>query len=256
MILAVFRLAAYVLISCAGLLVQGVALRLSPARAVRIPLLYHRLCLRLFGIRVEVAGHRCPATPCLYLSNHSSYLDIPVLGSLIPACFVAKSEVAGWPFFGWLARLQRTLFMDRRPARVVEGQTALLQRLRERDSMILFPEGTSSDGVRVLPFRRALFQPLLDQGATFGLVVQPVTVLCVAMNGLPADRNDRQGYAWFGDMDLLPHLWRFVQNRSCTVRVTFHAPINPGDMPDRKVFADTVECVVAGVPPARDLLFP
>ncbi len=246
MIRAALRLTVYVVVSLVGMLVQAVALSVFPSAAVTIPVVYHRFCLRVFGIRVEVVGGRCSASPCLYLSNHSSYLDIPVLGSLIPGCFVAKTEVAGWPFFGWLAHLQRTLFIDRRPSRVGDGQAALVMRLRARDNMILFPEGTSSDGVRVLPFRRALFQPVLEQAESFNLAVQPVTVVCTAMNGLPADRSDRQGYAWFGDMDLLPHLWRFVQQRSCTVRVTFHPPVDVRGIPDRKVFAETVERAVAG----------
>jgi 1-acyl-sn-glycerol-3-phosphate acyltransferase len=246
MIRAVLRLAVYLLFSLACMPVQAALLRFNPAQALSFPCWYHRRCLQLFGIRVEVVGEPAAAKPCLFVANHSSYLDIPVLGSILPTSFVAKAEVAGWPLFGTLAKLQRTLFIDRRPSQVGNGQSAMAQRLTAGDNLVLFPEGTSSDGVRVLPFRRALFQTALEHAEGLKLSVQPVSVFCVGMNGVVADRAARQTYAWYGDMELLPHLWRFCQLRSAVVRVIFHPVLDVTQAPDRQALAAIAEQSVAG----------
>lgn len=245
MIAAAFRLFIYLLFSFVGMPFQFAFLRFAPSVAKRFPVWYHRQCLKLFGIRVELVGTPTAKAPCLFVSNHSSYLDIPVLGSLLPISFVAKREVADWPLYGWLAKLQRTLFIDRRSTQVKKGQTDLALRLAAGDSLVLFPEGTSSDGARVLPFKPALFQPILDQAAGQSLTVQPVTVVCTGLEHLPADRVARQQYAWFGDMDLLPHLWAFCQLGSCVVRVVFHTPVELDEHTDRKTLAAALERTVA-----------
>lgn len=245
MIRAALRLSVYLLFTLACMPFQAVFVAFGSRRMASFPVWYHGWCLWVLGIRVVVDGSKTAQAPCLFVSNHSSYLDIPVLGSLIPGCFVAKAEVAGWPLFGWLAKLQRTLFIDRRVSKVGDGQSALAKRLQEKDNLVLFPEGTSSDGVRVLPFRRALFQTILEEANGKGLVVQPVTISCVAINGLPADRAAQQLYAWFGDMDLAPHLWAFAHLKSCTVRVVFHPVQDVKQMADRKVLAAEMEKLVA-----------
>jgi len=252
MIRAALRLSAYLLFTLGCMPVQFWALRFRPSFTKTFPVWYHRNCLKIFGITVEQVGSPSAHKPCLFVSNHCSYLDIPVISSLMPISFVAKAEVNNWPLFGTLARLQGTLFIDRRLSKVNEGQTALAKRLDAGDSLMLFPEGTSSDGTRVLPFRRALLQTALDQAGSGKLVIQPVSIVCqpvsivcTSMLGLPADRSDRQVYAWFGDMDLLPHLWAYCNIRTSTIRVTFHEPIDVASMSDRAVLANTAENLVA-----------
>ena len=93
----------------------------------------------------------------LFAANHVSYLDITVLGSLLDASFIAKTEVAGWPLFGWLARLQRSVFIDRRARSTAHQRDSIAARLAAGEALILFPEGTSGDGNRLLPFKSALF---------------------------------------------------------------------------------------------------
>ena len=248
MIRAVVRIVAYALLSlaCAPLQAVFVVLRRHHA-AQRLPMVYHRFCCAIFGITLETTGTMCSSSPCLFMANHSSYLDIPALGAVIPAHFVAKSEVAAWPVFGWLAKLQNTLFIDRRPSKVGKALSALTHRLKSGQSLILFPEGTSSDGVRVLPFRNALFQAVINEAKHIpALTVQPVTIACVGMNGFPADRIARQKYAWFGDMTLFSHLWQFAHLQSCTLRITFHEPVVPQNLAqDRRTFARTVERTIA-----------
>lgn len=157
-VLATIRLTLYLLFTLLLMPVQWVALRTSPRLAVALPLFYHRICLRILGMRVERHGEGNGRHPTLFVVNHCSYLDIAVLGSLIGGSFVAKAEVAGWPLFGWLAKLQRTVFVDRQRRAGVSGQRdEIANRLEAGDDLILFPEGTSSDGNRILPFKTALF---------------------------------------------------------------------------------------------------
>lgn len=244
MLAAGLKLSAYLIFTLLCIPLQMLFVRFAPHRADTFPVWYHRRCMWLFGIQVDVVGTPALTRPCLYVANHASYLDVPILSTIVPLCFVAKAEVAGWPLFGTLARLQRTLFIDRRASKVKDGQSDLLKRLQAGDAIVLFPEGTSSDGLRVLPFKPALFQPILDEAAGLALTVQPVSLVCTHMNSMAADREDRQRYAWFGDMDLLPHLWVFCHLRSCTVRVTFHTPIDMSAHSDRKALAHAAEAAV------------
>ena len=122
-----------------------------------IPRLYHRILCALIGVRIREVGTRSTASPALILSNHVSWLDISVISALSPVVFVAKSEVARWPVFGWLAKLQRTVFIDRQARHQTGAATReIAGRLLGGDAVVLFAEGTSSDGTRVLPFRSAL----------------------------------------------------------------------------------------------------
>src|SRR5690606_14738865 len=157
--------------------VQTAALAFGLRRAgERLPVFFHRTCLRVIGIRIDQRGTPAAARPTLYVSNHSSYLDIVVLGALLPASFVAKAEVAGWPLFGLLSKLQRTVFIDRRRGSTLLQREAIADRLKAGDNLILFPEGTSNDGNRTLPFRSALLS--VAEEAPEGsppLAVQPVS---------------------------------------------------------------------------------
>ena len=238
-------MACYICVSLLSVLPQLVFMAVAPKLAARLPRLYHRLCLKIFHIKVVTEGDIAAQAPCLFVSNHASYLDIPVLGSLILGYFVAKSEVASWPLIGFLAKLQRTLFIDRRRSHVREGQSALSQRLIAGDNLILFPEGTSSDGCHILPFRRALFQAVLDHADEVDMLIQPVSVACVEMNGTAADREAKQTYAWFGDMSFVPHLWGFLKHKQTVVKVTFHPVINPKTWHNSADLAHFAEAMVA-----------
>ncbi|HCP00115.1 MAG TPA: 1-acyl-sn-glycerol-3-phosphate acyltransferase, partial [Rhodospirillaceae bacterium] len=153
---AAARVLVYVAFTLVLIPVQAIALLLRLPLSKRIPLWYHRVCCRLLGVRLEVFGRRSRQRPTLFVGNHSSYLDIPIYGALIRGSFVAKSEVAEWPLFGLLAKLQRSVFVDRRMRTSRIQATALGRRLEAGDSMILFPEGTSDDGNHIMPFKSAL----------------------------------------------------------------------------------------------------
>src|SRR5215467_8487969 len=151
-VLAVFTTVTAILMPLQWL---AVALK-SPLRR-RIPVFYHRFVCRLLGIRVRRIGMPISARPLLIVANHSSWLDISVITAQAPVVFVAKSEIARWPFFGLLAKLQRTVFVERdRRQKTGEVNAEITQRLAEGDPVLLFGEGTAGDGNRVLPFRTAL----------------------------------------------------------------------------------------------------
>jgi 1-acyl-sn-glycerol-3-phosphate acyltransferase len=190
----------------------------------------------VLGFKLRVHGTLATTKPVLYVSNHTSYLDIPVLGALIPASFVAKSEVADWPFFGPLAKLQQTVFIERKATRTSEQSDGLRAKLEKGQSLILFPEGTSSVGLSALPFKSSLFS-IVQGDFPKPVVVQPVSITCTGLDGMPLTRDLRSLYAWYGDMTLLPHLWNVFKMGRFTVDVIFHPPVSPGDFPDRKVLA-------------------
>lgn len=202
----------------------------------RIPQIFHRLLTRILGFQLRVHGTIVVQPSVLYVSNHSSYLDIPVLGALIPAAFVAKAEVADWPFFGGLAKLQHTVFVERKASRAGEQSEGLRERLAKGQSLILFPEGTSSLGQEVLPFKSSLFS-IVQGDFPQAVLVQPVSITCTGLDGMPITRDLRNMYAWYGDMTLIKHLWNVFQRGRFTIDVVFHTPISPKDIPDRKQLA-------------------
>jgi 1-acyl-sn-glycerol-3-phosphate acyltransferase len=202
--------------------------------AERFPIVYHKICCRLMGIDIVTVGTMSRNRPTLFVSNHTSYIDITVFGALIPGSFVAKAEVAQWPLYGWLAKLQRTVFVDRKRNTAHLQRDQLQQRLAAGDNLILFPEGTSNDGNRVLPFRSALLSVAEASSPEAPLVIQPVSVAYVALNGIPMGHGLRPLVAWYGDMTLGPHLWQFSRLGKVTAVVEFHPPVDLKDAGSRK----------------------
>lgn len=237
--LGVLRLLAYLLWALVLVPIQTLAIGLNLRISHVIPRLFHRGCLAIFGFEVVILGEPSRARPTLFVSNHSSYLDIEVLGALLTGSFVAKSEVAGWPLFGFLSKLQRTVFVNRQARRDVGKQRDnLTGRLAQGDNLILFPEGTSSDGNRVLPFKTALFSVASQRVGDHALTVQPVSVTAVALDGMPLGRLMRPLYAWYGDMSLGPHLWQVAKLGGITVVVEFHPPVTVEQFSSRKALAE------------------
>jgi 1-acyl-sn-glycerol-3-phosphate acyltransferase len=231
--------------------VQLAALRLYHPLAQAIPTRFHRLFLWLFGVRVIVRGTAPPrGSSTLLLANHVSWLDIPVLSSLLPLSFIAKSEIADWPVFGFCARLQRCIFLDRsRKAATHEVNTEVAGRLADGDAIVLFPEGTTGDGNRLLPFRSSLVGAARAALADYGageIRLQPVALLYLRRNGLPVTRRERPAIAWYGDMELPPHVWAVARGGPLDVVVHWSDPISFGNGTDRKRATRAAEVAVAG----------
>jgi lyso-ornithine lipid O-acyltransferase len=225
--------------------IQLLLLKLGRPEARRLPMLFHRVALKVIGVRVRVVGAPSAERPLLIASNHSSWLDIPVLGSIYPVTFVAKSEIATWPVFGTMARLQRSIFVDRsRRTATVAVNREMAERMVSGEPVVLFAEGTSSDGNRVLPFRTALLgaaqAAILAQGLPM-VAVQPVSVAYVRRNGLPLGRRGRPFVAWYGDMTFLDHLWSILSDGAIDVAVTFGEAVEATAGGDRKRLAQEIE---------------
>jgi 1-acyl-sn-glycerol-3-phosphate acyltransferase len=193
------------------------------------PMWFHRVLLRLFNVRVIERGKPPGDAATLVLANHVSWLDIPVIGSLHPLSFIAKSEIEGWPVVGLFAKLQRSVFIDRqRRKATAEVNDALAHRLVKGEVIVLFAEGTTSDGTRLLPFRSSLVgaaQTALMHDSVERVLLQPLAITYTRRHGLPVTRRDRPFIAWYGDMDLAPHLKMFVQATPLDVVVTWGEPI-------------------------------
>ncbi|MBM3488397.1 MAG: 1-acyl-sn-glycerol-3-phosphate acyltransferase [Alphaproteobacteria bacterium] len=234
---ALLRAIAYLAWTALLLPAQAIAVALGLPLARRIPLFYHRHCARILGLNVEVRGTMSSAHPTLFVANHCSYLDITVFGSIIPGSFVAKAEVASWPLFGLLAKLQRSVFVDRRGPKAGAQRDEIVRRLEAGDWLILFPEGTSHDGNRVLPFKSALFAVAEIDVRGVPLVVQPVSIAYVSLDGIPIGRSLRPCFAWYGEMGMMSHAWEFLGLGRATVVVHFHDPVTIAAYGSRKALA-------------------
>lgn len=232
------RILVYVTFTLILIPIQYVAVRTGSTLQSSLPRWYHRQCCRILGFRVERRGRQSRTHPTLYVSNHSSYIDIMVLGSLLQASFIAKSEVASWPFFGWLAKLQRSVFVERRRHKSGEGRDEMTLRLQSGDDLLLFPEGTSNDGNSVLPFKSALFAAANTEFDGHPITVQPVSVAYTRLDGVPMGRYLRPFFAWYGDMELASHIWRAVGLGWVTVVVDFHPPVTLAEFNSRKAMSD------------------
>lgn len=190
---------------------------------------------RLTALHVRVTGAPWRDGPALMVANHVSYLDVPVLGSLLDVVFVAKEDVARWPLFGFLARLVHTAFISRRPAEARRQARTLGERLRRGETLLAFPEGTSTAGLAVRPFKTALFAVAEDGPA---LWVQPVSIAYPrAAAGKALTHGLENLYAWYGEMTLLPHLFTVFGLKGAEVEVIFHEPVPASAFADRKDLA-------------------
>lgn len=206
---------------------------------------YHRWVCRLLGLHLHIHGAVAQNRSVLLVSNHVSWLDIPVLSAVAPVSFVAKREVASWPFVSWLAKLQRSVFIDRGNRREVSGKASeILRRLEQGDAIVLFAEGTSSDGSTVLPFKTSLFAAVKPTGvAKLGhdLCVQTIALSYTRIYGLPVGRRRRHLIGWYGDMEMASHSWRLLGLGPLDISIRISEPVALDDFADRKALARYAE---------------
>ena len=227
-----------------GGLVIHLALRLverplfAPARPVT-PWITQGVCrgaLRILGIRLVVMGQPMRQRGAV-VANHVSWLDIFTLNAPQRIYFVSKSEVAGWPGIGWLAKATGTVFINRDPREAAAQREVFESRLRDGHHLCFFPEGTSSDGVRVLTFKPTLFAAFFAPELRDFLHIQTVSLVYHAPHG-----RDARFYGWAGDQSFGGHLLMVAsQWRQGTCEVVFHPPVKVADYPDRKALARECE---------------
>ncbi|MBN9563006.1 MAG: 1-acyl-sn-glycerol-3-phosphate acyltransferase [Alphaproteobacteria bacterium] len=245
---AIRRLVMILLWTLFAVPVQAVCILLPGRPKVVFARTYWSVFCRIMGLHVQVAGQPIPGAhggsrrPAVFVSNHSSWLDIPVLGGRLEACFISKDDVARWPVVSTIARLGRTVFISRQRTTTRQERDSMIGRLAEGDNLVLFPEGTTSDGSRVLPFRSAFFA---IAGGDPCPLIQPVSVVYDRLGGLPAGRACRPLFAWYGDMDIASHFWRLAQHRGLRVTVLLHPPLDPARFGNRKALAEAIWATVA-----------
>ncbi|WP_323783677.1 lysophospholipid acyltransferase family protein [Thalassovita sp.] len=206
-----------------------------------------RNAFRILGIRFATQGQRMEQRGAV-VANHSSWLDIFTLNARKRIYFVSKSEVAEWPGIGWLARATGTVFINRNPKEAKAQQKIFEDRLLAGHKLLFFPEGTSTDGMVVLPFKSTLFQAFFSDHLRHEMHIQPVTVVYHAPHS-----EDERFYGWWGDMDFGSHLLKVLAApRQGKVDVIYHIPVAVDDFPNRKTLAAHVETVVrSGMPYGR-----
>lgn len=227
--------------------VQAMLLKVAPSAARRFPNWYHRNVCRILGITLKIDGTVVQDRPVLLVCNHTSWLDIPVISAVAPVSFVAKLEVGGWPFVSALARLQRSVFVDRtRRQATGDAATEITGRLKQGDTIVLFAEGTSSDGNRVLPFKTSLFGAVSGQSVPTdaNAVVQTAAVVYTHVRGVPLTRADRPRIGWYGDMEMTSHAWGVLKSGPITATIKVNPPIPLSEFKDRKDLALKTERAV------------
>lgn len=232
---------------------QMAVINMAPRGAAAMPRFIHRVFCRIAGVDVRHVGDRLTGGGVLYVANHISWLDIPVLGSTIPASFVAKTEVGDMGLMGKLAAMQRTIYVERGARhRIGEQRDEIAARLAAGDNIILFPEGTSTSGNAVLPFKTSLFAVAedaalkrADDGGPLDLRIQPVSLAYTHVNGLPMSRAGRYKVAWIGEDEFAPHFREVMRLGRLRAMVQFHPPVRLSDFGSRKALAQHCQQAVA-----------
>ncbi|MEP0944820.1 MAG: lysophospholipid acyltransferase family protein [Rhizobiaceae bacterium] len=234
-----------VLVLLALLPLQFLALLLDrlgwSAPAQYIPMYFHRALLAIVGIRLHLEGKLPPDRPLLLVANHVSWLDIVVFGAVGRVSFVAKAEMSQWPIFGTLAKLQRTVFVRREERRNSHHQAnEVADRLTAREIMVLFPEGTTTDGNLLAPFKTSLFEAAkiaLKQSPVETALVQPASIQYTHLHGLPLCRAERPHVTWPGELELGESLIPIFKQGALDVAIRLGEPIILEDTSNRKIVA-------------------
>ncbi len=212
--------------------------KIIPSIKKWLPVLFHKMLLWLLSVELEIVGKTDQSKKSnLFISNHLSYLDIPILGSKFPLRFVAKSEVESWPLFGFLAKQARSIFIKRNKTDSFNQKNKILDVLSSNEKVFIFPEGTTSDGNRVLQFKSSSFSSVEKQN----FKIQPIVILYSDLNGIPINRWLRPMIAWYGDMDLKPHLFKLVGLMSIKAKLIYLEPVNTENFENRKDLSNYLE---------------
>ena len=201
----------------------------------QLPVLFHKILLKILGIKLSFNGSPSKKKPLLLIGNHCSYLDIIILGSILPTCFVAKSEIRSWFFFGFLAKLQNSIFIDRRSFRTLDSLKKVSDSLSGQFATVIFPEGTTNNGKKILKFRTSLFK-VFENNPTLRL--QNFSLCYTHINSMPLDNRLRPTIAWYGGMNMVAHLKRFLNFRSVRASLVFH-PTTTSNQMNRKVLSES-----------------
>jgi 1-acyl-sn-glycerol-3-phosphate acyltransferase len=211
----------------------------------KVPHMFHAGTCRILGIEVVESGEMSQLRPTLYVSNHVSYIDIFALGRL-PAYFIAKSEVASWPVFGKLAEFQNTLFIERKAGKTGEHLETLKTHLEKGNSLTLFPEGTSTDGVHVKPFKSSFMEAANLGDGKPRVAIQAITIAYTHHNGQKIDNQEvRDHYAWYAKMPFLSHFLGLMPLKKVRAKIHYHPVCYYDEFENRRECTNHCQALIA-----------
>jgi len=231
------RLVLALLWTLPSMLIQSLLINLPGRGAEKFALIYWAGIRNILGLRLTLIGALATGRPIIFIANHCSWIDIVALGSVLPGCFVSKADVAHWPLIGWIAKLGRTIFVSRHRATMERERADMHARLAAGDNIILFPEGTTSDGVRILPFQSGF---LAIAEAPAHPIIQVVTLVYDGLDGLPVRRRDRPEISWYGDMDMAGHFPKIGRRWRLHATLILDPPLNHAAFPNRKLLGAAI----------------
>ncbi len=226
----------------------------------RLIKVYLKTVLKIFNVKVGEKGfENMPKGSMLYVSNHTSYLDIIVLGSRISVRFTPKIEVSKWPVINFLVKMSLPVYIERDASRSLEQKNTIRDIIEGGDSILIFPEATTNDGSKVLPFKSSLFSVVEPQEETVAdshICVQPISIVYTHIDGVPANSSNMDKIAWYGDMKFLPHLWSLFGAKGARVKIIYHSFVYFDDFGDRKTLSKYCKDIISrGVEEAKGSLF-
>jgi len=196
------------------------------------------------GIKLSLIGQPSRLKPLVLVGNHCSYLDIIILSSVFPVCFVAKSEIKGWFFFGFLAKIQNSIFIDRRNFKTLDSLRKVSKSLSEQFAIVIFPEGTTNDGKKIMKFRPSLFKIFEDIPT---LRLQNFSLCYTHINSMPLDNRLRPTIAWYGGMNMITHLGKFLNLSSINAKLLFHPTTTTNGINRKKLAEASRNQVINGI---------
>jgi 1-acyl-sn-glycerol-3-phosphate acyltransferase len=238
----IFILAPYIIIC---LPFQFLVTRLNQPFWNVLPRGFHKLSCMFAGLRVTTIGHPERTRPTLLVSNHISWTDIIAIGSVVDVTFVSKSDVAGWPVVGFMASMQKTIYVDRTRKRDATRTTReMASRLASGGNVLLFAEGRSDIGTHVLPFRSALVggaQTAMIESGARNVVIQPITVAYTHLQAMPVSRNERMRIAWIKSKSVGENIRDILTSPVKSVTVAFGEPKPLSEADNRKAITKSCE---------------
>ena len=219
------------------LVLWSLALEKLRAKLVRV---FFLLAGRIAGLRLKVEGDVSALRPLMLVANHSSYLDIFVLGAIVPLSFTPKLEIRSWPIIGFFCVLADCVFIERRPADMQRAQAEMSARLNRGKVLGLFPEGTTGDGFNVMPFKSGF----LNLVEAHDLPLQPVVIAYTHIGAVPLCAENREQVAWVGEASFATHFWHLLKFENVAVTVKFYPVERIATYEDRKALAKSCEGII------------
>ncbi|MDX1974398.1 MAG: lysophospholipid acyltransferase family protein [Rickettsiales bacterium] len=189
-------------------------------------------------------GHPSDKRPLLMVSNHINYIDILALAAYVPARFTPKVEIGRWPVIGYICKLTGAIFIERKANKIKDAKQPLHDAIRQGEIISLFPESTTNNGVHMLPFKSSFFSLAEEADKDQPLYIQPVAMTYTRINRLPVDSTQWPLIAWYGDMDMVPHLFKFLAFGSVKMELHFLEPVTIAEFQDRKALAQHCHDVI------------